>query len=43
MDVSDYLHAPAALLPEKEPTVPNEWEAWWALEPDWTLRNHRSN
>jgi len=31
MEVSGQLHAPAALLPEKEPPVPTGWEAGWAL------------
>jgi len=29
MDVSDKLHASAALTPVKNP-VPVKWEAWWA-------------
>jgi hypothetical protein len=31
--VSSQLHAPAALLPGKEPPVPTGWEAGWAPEP----------
>jgi hypothetical protein len=37
MEVSGQLHASAALLPEKEPPVPIEWEAGWAPDPVSTL------
>jgi hypothetical protein len=33
MELSGQLHAPAALLPGKEPLVPI---GWWAPEPVWT-------
>jgi hypothetical protein len=32
MKMSGQLHVPAALLPEKEPKVPNGQEAGWAPE-----------
>jgi hypothetical protein len=38
MDVSGLIHAPAALLPGKEPAVPIGEEAGWAPEPIWTLK-----
>jgi hypothetical protein len=31
------LHAPAALPPWKELTVPTKCEGWWEPEPVWTL------
>jgi hypothetical protein len=37
MEVSGQLHAPAVLLPEKEPPVPTEQEAGWAPKPVWKL------
>jgi hypothetical protein len=37
MEVSDKLHAPAALPPEKEPSVPTVYETGLAPEPVWTL------
>jgi hypothetical protein len=37
MKVSDQLHAPAILPPEKEPLVLIGQEAGWAPEPVWTL------
>jgi hypothetical protein len=33
------LHAPAALLPGKEPQVPIGQEAGWPPEPAWTLQS----
>jgi hypothetical protein len=33
MEVSGQLHAPAALLPGKQPLVPIRKEAGWAPEP----------
>jgi len=36
MEVSGQLHAPAALLPVKEPMVLIVEEAGWAPEPFWT-------
>jgi hypothetical protein len=36
MEVSDQLHAPAALLPVKELTCTHWIEAGWAPEPFWT-------
>jgi hypothetical protein len=35
--VSGHLHAPAALLPGKEPPVPIGQEAGWAPELVWTI------
>jgi hypothetical protein len=32
MEMSGQLHAPAALLPGKEPLVPIGWEGGWAPE-----------
>jgi hypothetical protein len=32
MEKDGQLHAPAALPPGKEPTVPYEWEAEWTSE-----------
>jgi hypothetical protein len=37
MEVSDQLHAPAALHPGKEPQVPTGEEAGWTPEPVWKL------
>jgi hypothetical protein len=37
MKLSGQLHAPIALLPEKEPPVPIWQEAGWAPEMVWTL------
>jgi hypothetical protein len=37
MEVSDQLHAPAALLLGKEPPVPIVWEAGWAPKSIWML------
>jgi len=31
-EVSDHFHAPIALIPGKEPSVPTEYEAGWAPE-----------
>jgi hypothetical protein len=31
------LHIPTALSPGKEFSVPIAYEAWWAIEPVWTL------
>jgi hypothetical protein len=39
MEVSGQLHAPAALLPEKQPPVPNLLEAGSAPEPVWRREN----
>jgi len=36
MEVSGQLHAPAALPPGKEPSVPIGYEAGWTPEPFWT-------
>jgi hypothetical protein len=33
MEVSRQLHAPAALLPGKDPALPIEWETKLATEP----------
>jgi phosphoglycerol transferase MdoB-like AlkP superfamily enzyme len=38
MEISGHLHAPAALIPRKEPVLPNEQEVGWALEPLWKRR-----
>jgi hypothetical protein len=35
MDVSGQLHATAALPPQKEPPVPIEYKAGWAIEVVW--------
>jgi hypothetical protein len=35
MNVSDKLHAPAALFSEKKPPVLLGWEALWSPEPVW--------
>jgi hypothetical protein len=32
MEASDQLHVPAALPPGKEPLVPIEYEAGWAIK-----------
>jgi hypothetical protein len=37
MEVSGQLHAPAALLPMNQLSVPIGYEAEWAPEPVWTL------
>jgi hypothetical protein len=37
MEVSGQLHAPAALLPGKEPSEPIGQEAGWTQEAFWTL------
>jgi hypothetical protein len=37
MAMSDRLHAPTALSPEKQPPVPIGQKAKWAPEPVWTL------
>lgn len=37
MQVSDQLHAPAALSPKQEPSVSIEVQASWASEPVWKL------
>jgi hypothetical protein len=37
MEVSGQLHAPVALLPEKEPPVPIGQEAVWISEQVWGL------
>jgi hypothetical protein len=37
MDTSGQPHAPAALIPEKEPPVPTRQEAGWAPKPVRTL------
>jgi len=37
------LHAPAALLPRKEPLVLNEWEVGWAPELIWTFWRWKEN
>jgi hypothetical protein len=36
LEVSGQLHAPDALPQEKEPSVPTEYEACWALKLVWT-------
>jgi hypothetical protein len=36
MELNGQLHAPAALLPGKEPPVPIGWETGRASEPVWT-------
>jgi hypothetical protein len=38
MEVSGWLHAPAAFPSEKEPLVPTEQAAGWPSESVWTLR-----
>jgi hypothetical protein len=38
LDGDGQLYAPAVLAPEKEPLVPNEYEARWAPEPFWIYR-----
>jgi hypothetical protein len=38
MEVSGKLRALFALLPGKQPSVPVQKEAGWALDPGWTLR-----
>jgi len=36
MKVSGQLHAPTALVPGKQPSIPSGYEAVWAAEPVWT-------
>jgi len=36
MEVSGQLHAPAALPPGEEASVPTQQEAGWSPEPVWT-------
>jgi hypothetical protein len=43
MEMSGQLHAPAALLPGKEPLVPIGYEAGWAPEPFWTRGGEEKN
>jgi hypothetical protein len=35
MEVSGQIHAPAALPPGKEPSVPIEYEVGWTPDPVW--------
>jgi len=37
VEVNGQLHAPAALAPRKDPTVPAQREAGWILVSTWTL------
>jgi hypothetical protein len=37
VEVSSKLHAPDALLPGNQPSVPIGQDAWWAPGPVWTL------
>jgi hypothetical protein len=43
MEVSVQFHYPAALFPEKEPTVPIEWEAGFSLELVWLFRRREKS
>jgi hypothetical protein len=43
MEVTDYLHAPAALTRGKGPPVPIVLEAGWVPELVWALWRHRNS
>jgi hypothetical protein len=42
MEVSDQLHAPGLLPPEKDHPVPTGQEAEWVPEPIWTLQDREN-
>jgi hypothetical protein len=43
MKRGEQLHAPAALPPGKQRSVPFAWETGWAPEPVWTLLRRHNN